>query len=54
MDEGLLAEQDIELQAQLADKGIVKVEDIAPCQLDKRLHFKDDDYEIYQRLLSKA
>jgi O-acetyl-ADP-ribose deacetylase (regulator of RNase III) len=37
VDDELLTEQDIELQAQLADKGSVKVEDIAPSQLDKRL-----------------
>jgi O-acetyl-ADP-ribose deacetylase (regulator of RNase III) len=36
-DDELLATQDLELQAQLADKGIVKIEDIAPSQLDKRL-----------------
>jgi hypothetical protein len=36
-DDELLAEQDIELQAQLADKGVVKVENITPSQLDKRL-----------------
>jgi hypothetical protein len=43
VDEGLLAEQDFELQTQLADKGIVKVEDIAPSQLDKRLHLWQGD-----------
>jgi O-acetyl-ADP-ribose deacetylase (regulator of RNase III) len=33
----LLAEQDLELQAQLADKGVVSAEDIAPSRLDPRL-----------------
>jgi O-acetyl-ADP-ribose deacetylase (regulator of RNase III) len=37
IDDELLAIQDLELQAQLADKGIVKLEDITPSQLDERL-----------------
>jgi O-acetyl-ADP-ribose deacetylase (regulator of RNase III) len=42
-DDELLATQDLELQAQLADKGIVRIEDIAPSQLDKRLYLWQGD-----------
>jgi O-acetyl-ADP-ribose deacetylase (regulator of RNase III) len=42
-DDELLATQDLELQAQLADKGIVRIEDIAPSQLDKRLYLWKGD-----------
>jgi O-acetyl-ADP-ribose deacetylase (regulator of RNase III) len=43
IDEELLATQDLELQAQLADKGIVKIEDIAPSQFDERLYLWQGD-----------
>jgi O-acetyl-ADP-ribose deacetylase (regulator of RNase III) len=42
-DDELLATQDLELQAQLADKGIVRLEDMAPSQLDKRLYLWQGD-----------
>jgi O-acetyl-ADP-ribose deacetylase (regulator of RNase III) len=42
-DDELLATQDLELHAQLADKGIVKIEDIASSQLDKRLYLWQGD-----------
>jgi O-acetyl-ADP-ribose deacetylase (regulator of RNase III) len=42
-DDELLATQDLELQAQLADKGIARIEDIAPSQLDKRLYLWKGD-----------
>jgi O-acetyl-ADP-ribose deacetylase (regulator of RNase III) len=43
VDDELLAEQDIELQAQLADKGVVGVGDIAPSQIDNRLRLWQGD-----------
>jgi hypothetical protein len=47
-DDELLATQDLELQAQLADKGIVRIEDISPSQLDKRLYlWKGDITRLY-------
>jgi O-acetyl-ADP-ribose deacetylase (regulator of RNase III) len=43
VDDELLAKQDVELQVQLADKGIVTVDEIAPSQLDGRLRLWQGD-----------